>query len=96
MNKIFKGIYISSGIINTAIFNYNMYNVDVIRNNKRTKFLIFERLTYSFYAFCFGIFNIPVYINYAHIRLLNENPENYGLKCFPKKEIDENKIREHI
>lgn len=80
------------GIINAAMFNYNMNGMDIIRNNKKTKLLWSERLTYSFLAFCVGIFKIPIYIDYIHIKLLNDIPENYGYISFPKKEIDANKI----
>jgi len=53
MNKVFMNInklIVGSGFINAILFNYNINNVDIIRNNVITKLLISERLMFSFYA----------------------------------------------
>lgn len=92
----FNKYLIGSGILNTALFNYNMINVDVIRNNKKTKLLPSERFMYSCFAFTYGFIKLPFYIDYAYARLLRENPENYGFISFPKKEIDYLNIMKHI
>jgi len=92
MNKPFKimdKLLISTGFINAIIFNYNIHNIDVIRDNIKTKILVSERLMYSISAFFIGPFKIPLYIDYIYIKLLNQNPENYGIKFFPKKEIND-------
>ncbi len=95
-NKIFIGSGVVSGVINTIIFNYNINNVDIIRNEKKTKLLITERFIYSFLAFNVGWIKIPTYINYINVKMLKENPEDYDLIEFPKKEIDYLHILKHI
>jgi len=92
----FQKYLIGSGILNTALFNYNMINVDVIRNNKKTKLLPSERFMYSGLAFTYGFIKLPIYIDYAYVRLLRENPENYDYISFPKTEIDYLNIMKHI
>lgn len=93
----FHRYIIGSGILNAVLFNYNMINVDVIRNNKKTKLLPSERLIYSLFAFTYGFIKLPIYIDYAYVGLLlKENPENYGFTPFSKKEIDYLNIFKHI
>ena len=92
----FHRYIIGSGILNTVLFNYNMINVDVIRNNKKTKLLPSERFIYSGCAFTYGFIKLPIYIDYAYTRLLKENPENYGFTPFPEKEIDYLNIFKYI
>jgi len=91
MNKVFMNInklIVGSGFINAILFNYNINNVDIIRNNVITKLLISERLMFSFYAVLIGPFKLPLYIDYMYIKLLKENPENYGYRMFPEKKIN--------
>jgi hypothetical protein len=95
MNYFGKYLIIS-GMINTLLFNYNIHNVDIIRNKKRTKLLAMERLKYSLLAFTIGWLKLPVYIDYINVRMLKENPEDYDLIEFPKKEIEYYKIFKHI
>lgn len=93
----FHRYIIGSGLVNAALFNYNMIGVDVIRDNKKTKLLPSERLLYSCCAFSYGFIKLPIYIDYAYIGLLlKENPENYGFTPFPKKEIDHFNIFKHV
>jgi len=94
--KIIDKLLIGSGVINAIIFNYNINNIDVIRDNKKTKLLISERLMYTISAFFIGPFKFPLYIDYIYIKLLNQNPENYGIKLFPKKEINDFDIFRHL
>lgn len=47
-----------------------------------------ERFMYSGLAFTYGFIKLPIYIDYAYVRLLRENPENYDYISFPKTEID--------
>ena len=95
MNYIHKYI-ICSGLLNVTLFNYNMINVNVIRDNKKTRLLPSERLIYSLFAFSYGFLKLPIYIDYAYLILLKENPENYDFIPFPKKEIDYLKICKHL
>ena len=95
MNYIHTYI-IGSGFLNAVLFNYNMIGVNVMRDNKKTKLLPSERLLYSCCAFSYGFIKLPIYIDYAYIRLLNGNPENYGFISFPKKEIEYLNIFKHI
>ena len=78
------------------IFNYNINNVDIIRNDKRTKLLITERVIYSSIALSIGWLKLPKYISYIYIKMQNENPKDYGLIEFPKKEINDHDIFKHI
>ena len=55
-----------------------------------------ERLKYSLLAFTIGWLKLPVYIDYINVRMLKENPEDYDLIEFPKKEIEYYKIFKHI
>ena len=87
---------IGTGLLNTALFNYNMIGVHVIRDNKKTRLLPSERLFYSFFAFSYGFLKLPIYIDYTYLKLLNENPENYKFIQFPKKEIDSSSIFKHL
>jgi len=86
--SLFSKYLIGSGIINIIIFNYNIHNVDIIRNNKKTKLLPSERLVYSLCAFTVGLIKIPIYIDCIYIKLIKGNPEDYNLIKFPNKEID--------
>lgn len=92
----FHRYIIGAGILNASLFNYNMINVDVIRNNEKTKLLPSERFIYSFFAFSYGFIKLPIYIDYVYVGLLRENPETYGFTPFPKKEIDYLNIFKHI
>lgn len=92
ISKYINTYLIGSGMINMTLFNYKMSNVDIIRNKKKTKLLICERIFYSFYAFSIGFIKLPSFINYIHIKLINDNPENYGYKIINNKEIEESSI----
>lgn len=92
----FHRYIIGTGILNATLFNYNMINVDVIRNNKKTRLLPTERFIYSCLAFTYGFIKLPIYIDYAYVTLLRENPETYHFTPFPKKEIDHLSIMKHV
>jgi len=95
--KFIKGLLIGSGFVNSMLFNYNIYNVDIIREkNIKTKLLITERLWYSAVAWAIGPLKIPIYLDYIHIKLLNENPENFGYKLFPKNKINDYDIIKNL
>jgi len=97
VEKIIKGLLIGSGFVNSILFNYNINNVDIIRKeNIKTKLLISERLWYSAWAWWIGPFKIPIYLDYIHIKLLNENPENFGYKLFPKNKIHDYEIFKNL
>ena len=95
-SKLFNTYIIGSGIINALIFNYNINNMDIIRNDKKTKLLITERFQYSFIAMTMGWLKLPTYINYINIKILNANPQDYGYIEFPKKEIQDYDIFKHL
>jgi hypothetical protein len=95
-SKLFNTYIIGTGILNTLLFNYNIYNIDIIRNNKKTKLLIMERLQYSFIAMTIGWLKLPSYFNYINIKILNANPQDYGFIEFPKKEIKYDDIFKHL
>ena len=95
-SKLFNTYIIGSGIINALIFNYNINNIDIIRNEKKTKLLMTERFQYSFIAMTMGWLKLPTYINYINIKMLNANPQDYGYFEFPKKEIQVYDIFKHL
>lgn len=92
ISKYINAYLIGSGMINMTLFNYKISNVDIIRNKKKTKLLIGERIGYSIWAFSIGFIKLPSFINYIHIKLINDNPENYGYKVITNKEIEETSI----
>jgi hypothetical protein len=94
--SVFNKILIGSGVINTLLFNYNIHNVDIIRNDKKTKLLATERLKYSLLAFTIGWLKIPIFIDYINVKMLKENPKDYDLIEFPKKEIKYYEIFKYI
>lgn len=94
--NLFTKYLIGSGLLNTLLFNYNIHNVDIIRNDKRTRLLARERFTYSLLAFTIGWLKLPVYIDYINVRMLKENPIDYDLIEFPKKEIEYDNIFRHL
>lgn len=94
--KFFNTYIIGSGIINTLLFNYNINNVDIIRNDKKTKLLATERFQYSILALTVGWLKLPVFIDYINIKMLKENPKDYGFIEFPKKEIEYYSILKYI
>ena len=96
ISKYINAYLIGSGIINMTLFNYKMSNVNIIRNKKKTKLLICERIGYSIWAFSIGFIKLPSFINYIHIKLINDNPENYGYKVISNKEIEENSISLYV
>lgn len=95
-SNLFNTYIIGSGVINTLLFNYNINNVDIIRNNKKTKLLITERITYSLVALSTGWLRLGRFIDYINIKVLKENLNDYDLVEFPKKEIKYNDILRHI
>lgn len=96
ISKYINAYLIGSGMINMTLFNYKMSNINIIRNKKKTKLLIGERIGYSIYAFLIGFIKLPSFINYMHIKLINDNPENYGYKVISNKEIEENSISLYV
>lgn len=94
--KFFNTYVIGSGVINTLLFNYNIHNVDIIRNDKKTKLLATERFQYSFIAMTVGWLRLPMFIDYINIKMLKGNLKDYGFIEFPKKEIKYDDIFKHL
>ena len=88
MNKYIQVITIGSGVINTLLFNYNMNNTKIIREKKETNILISERFFMSLGSFCIGFIKIPKFIDFIHIKLMKENPKDYGCQLFTPNKID--------
>jgi len=93
---------VGCGLMEAAVFNYNTYNIKIIRDdsNKETKLLFPERLAFSTLAFTLGAVKSPIILfnlfNYCNILMIGEKPENYYTINKPEKKIEYYQLYKYI